>query len=433
MMNQNDRLETILSLLKNAGADGWEVTDTVTEGWEFYLIRHALDQNRARLTEHICVKLYKLSDEGKMGSAEGEIPPTATEEEARTLIQRYLSQASYVKNPPYSLTPPETSQPQAPSELPDPAAIARDFLTVLSSLEETEDTLLNSAEIFVDAVTRRFVNSRGVDVVSVYPSSMLEAVINARHGGHEIELYRMFRSGTCDAAELKHGLEEAFQFGRDRLHTVPTPKLRTCDLVLSTSDALEVYSFFVNRMNASSIYQGISDWTVGTDVMKDALGDRITLQCVQDLPNSSRNALYDPEGAKVRDMTIIKDGIAQHIFGRRQFCEYLKVSDGFLPQNFTVSGGTSDDLYQGTCLEVVEFSDFQVNAMTGDLAGEIRLGYLYQNGKKTIVSGGSVSGNMLALCKNMHMSKAQRQYDFARIPAVTRLQGVSVAGIAEMD
>ena len=432
MLKQNDHLETILSLLKTCGADGWEVSDTVTEGWEFYLIRHALDQNRARLTEHIRLKLYKLSEDGKMGSAEGEIPPTVTEEEAKALIQRYLSQASYVKNPPYTLVPPSAQTSEAAPERPDPAAIAQGFLTVLATLPENEETLLNSAEIFVDAVTRRFVNSRGVDVTSVYPASMLEAVINARHGEREIELYRMFRSGTCDAAALKHDLEEAFRFGRDRLQTVPTPKLMTCDLVLSTSDALEVYAFFVNRMNAASIYQGISDWTVGSDIMKEAAGDRLTLQCVKTLPNSSKNAAYDPEGARVRDLTIIRDGVAEQILGRRQFCEYLKVENSFLPQNFAVSGGSSDDLYGGTCLEVVEFSDFQVNAMTGDLAGEIRLGYLYQDGKKTIVSGGSVSGNMLSLCKNMRMSKTQRQYDFALIPAVTRLQGVSVAGIAEV-
>ena len=33
-------LEKIIQLLNNSGADDWEVTDTRTEGWEFYYIRH---------------------------------------------------------------------------------------------------------------------------------------------------------------------------------------------------------------------------------------------------------------------------------------------------------------------------------------------------------------------------------------------------------
>ena len=36
-------LEKIIQLLKNSGADDWEVTDTRTEGWEFYYIRHGID------------------------------------------------------------------------------------------------------------------------------------------------------------------------------------------------------------------------------------------------------------------------------------------------------------------------------------------------------------------------------------------------------
>ena len=38
----------LIDLVKNAGADAWEITDVVNEGWEFYFIRHKLDQNRAK-------------------------------------------------------------------------------------------------------------------------------------------------------------------------------------------------------------------------------------------------------------------------------------------------------------------------------------------------------------------------------------------------
>ena len=74
----------------------------------------------------------------------------------------------------------------------------------------------------------------------------------------------------------------------------------------------------------------------------------------------------------------------------------------------------------------MEFSDFQVDDVTGDIAGEIRLAYLHRDGKTVPVSGGSVSGNMNELVKGMQFSAERRQYNTLMIPAVTRLNGATV-------
>ena len=55
-------MDIILEELKKASPDGWEVTDTETLGWEFYLIRHKLDQTpqgRAEI-EHWTRELLEL-------------------------------------------------------------------------------------------------------------------------------------------------------------------------------------------------------------------------------------------------------------------------------------------------------------------------------------------------------------------------------------
>ena len=49
----------VIELLRASGADAWTVADEHRTGWEFYFIRHRLDQNRARDTEHITLTLYK--------------------------------------------------------------------------------------------------------------------------------------------------------------------------------------------------------------------------------------------------------------------------------------------------------------------------------------------------------------------------------------
>ena len=75
-MAENQALNRLLNILKTSGADAWEVTDVKEKGWEFYLIRHALDQNRAKELESFRVKVYrKVGD--CLGSAGAPVPADA--------------------------------------------------------------------------------------------------------------------------------------------------------------------------------------------------------------------------------------------------------------------------------------------------------------------------------------------------------------------
>ena len=422
----------ILDLLRASKADGWTVRDERRRGWEFYFIRHALDQNRARDVEHITLTLYKRFSDGEqefLGSASAQIAPTASPEEAEKLIAQLLDEAKLVRNPLFALNEPRNGDPSE-AEMPDLRVISGDFLRAMRSVEECAEADINSYEIFADCVEMRFVSSTGIDVTDVYPSSMAEVVVNARRENHEIELYRMYRSGSCDAAGLKDSIEETLRFGRDKLRAGKTPSLGKYDVVFSTDDALRIYWYFIDRMAAGMVYQHISDCEIGKRVCEDAGGDPLAVSALRRLENSSRNGAYDEEGAPVRDMTIIEKGVAKNYYGSRMFSQYLGLQDSFIPGNYAVEGGTAsaDELRKGKYLEIVEFSDFQVNPMNGDIAGEIRLGYLHDGEKVTVVEGGSVSGTMRELAGTMRFSREQRQYDNYLIPAVTRLYGVSITG-----
>ena len=422
----------ILDLLRTSGADGWTVTDEIRRGWEFYFIRHALDQNRVRDVEHITLTVYKKFSEADaqfLGSASARIAPTASREEAERLISRLLSEAGLIRNPLYTLNEP-SGEAVSTEEAPDLPVISGDFLRAMRSVEESADADVNSYEIFADCVKRRFISSTGIDVTDVYPASMAEVVVNARRQGHEIELYRMYRSGSCDAAALKANVEETLRIGRDKLRAEKTPAIGKCDVVFSTDDALRIYDYFIDRMNAAMVYQHISDCEIGKRVCADAGGDPLTVRAKRYLKNSSKNGAYDDEGAPVRDMTIIEDGVAKNYFGRRMFAQYLGLENSFVPGNFAVDGGSAaaEELRSGRFLEVVEFSDFQVDPACGDIAGEIRLGYLHDGGQVTVVEGGSVSGTMRELAGAMRFSKEQKQFNNYLIPAVTRLGGMSITG-----
>ena len=425
-------LQMILDTLARSGADAWEVTELAERGWEFYFIRHRLDQHRIKELKTWTVRVYCSLEEGTLlGSAGTELSPGMSAEEIRRVIDGLCQDAQYVRNPAYTLNPPREAEPgTGVAAEPDAAEISRAFLEAMKALPETETEDLNSYEIFVSEKRRRFLNSEGIDVTSVYPESMLEAVVNARKDGQEIELYRLYESGGCDREQVIRDLSETLRYGRDKLRTVATPAIGKTDVVFSTDAAREIYYWFIDRMSASMVYRGMSDWKIGEPVAEGMEGDRMTVRAVRELPNSSGNATYDREGAPIRDLTLTEAGVARHYFGNRQFSQYLGMEDSFIAENFTVEGGTAteEELRSGCFLEVVEFSDFQVDPLNGDIAGEIRLAYWHDGEQVIPVSGGSVSGTMRELVQSMRASGTCRQYNNMRIPAVTRLKGVTVTG-----
>ncbi len=422
--------DELITILRDSGADAWEITDTSTEGWEFYFIRNRLDQNRVRDVEHIKVRLFKTLDDGrKMGSATSEIDPMSTSAEAKQRIEKLLRDAAYVTNPFFTLnTPSPVSANMQETMLSD---IAKEYLETVKAIPETDTEDINSYEIFVEKCRSRFINSEGIDVTQTYPLSMLEIVVNARNIEKEIELYRLFTAGTCERSALTRNITELMKFGKDRLTASPTPPLEKAPVIFSTQDAVEIYKWFAFRVSASYKYMKLTDWETGTDPSPESTGDRVSLTARAFIEGSSKNRSIDDEGAPTSDLVLIDKGIPVRYWGSRQFRSYLGVDDGYIAQNFEVSGGTGTDegLREGSYMEIVEFSDFTVDDITGDIAGEIRLGYWHDKGTVTAVSGGSVSGSLREFMKDMRFSAALRRYDNYVIPELTRLEGVHITGI----
>ena len=415
------------------GCEAWELTEQITTRWEFYYIGHRLDQNRSVKTRNFEVKVYQKSDDGAfLGSAVDIIAPTAEPAEIDTALRKLLYQASPVHNPYYTLTsqPVDIPWKTEPVDIP---SICRDCIQTLGEIPEEDGARINSYEIFVSSVDRHTLNSNGVEYRCVYPEKELEVVTNASDDLREIELHRIYRSGSCDPEELTGKIVRVMAFGKDRLKAEPTPVNGKLDVLFSTEDAVSIYQYFADRLDASLVYRKMSDWKKGESVFPEITGDRITLEAVSHLPNSSANYPVDAEGNVIEERCLIRDGVVEDYSGNRQFSQYLGLEKSSMLTNLKVSGGTlsEEQLRQGDYLEVVEFSDFQVDPMSGDIAGEIRLGYWHHGGKVTIVTGGSVSGSMNSAAPDMRFSRETIQYDRREIPRATLLRQLTVTGAAK--
>lgn len=424
-------IENVIELLKKSEAEAWEITDTHTKGLEFYFIRHELDQNRAKKTEHLNVTVYVRMNDDSYGIASGEIYPTYTEKEIEEAIASLCVNAKYAENKVYRLN--ERKEVSVIDNTCNLYENASAFMNALNSVHETDTEFINSYEIFTSVHTKRFVNSNGVDVTETYPESMAEVIINARNSEHEIEVYRMYRSGTCDADAMKKDIEKAMQYGHDRLNSVDTPNGLQVPVILSGSDGISVYRYLLSRINTGMIYQGISGCEKGMNLIPERDGDPITVRSVISLPNSSSNHVIDEEGAIIKEEALIENNIAKKLTGTRRFSEYLGENDTFTVTNWSVDAGSvsEKEIRNRDYLEIVEFSGLEISEMTGDIFGEIRLGYLHEGDHVTVVKGGSVSGNIQDQFKDMLFSEELTQYNNVRIPSLTCLFHVTIAGCAK--
>ncbi|MDD6467058.1 MAG: metallopeptidase TldD-related protein [Erysipelotrichaceae bacterium] len=425
-------LEQLKQVLQASEATDYQITVTKTRSHEFFFVRHDLEMNRIKDVTHYLVQVFLASkDQQYVGDATFEVPNDSTVEEITELVKKGVYAASFVKNPAFHL-PKATQTIIEPRIQEDALAVAQDFVEVMRDLPETETEDVNSYEIFVNEVEKHILNSQGVDVTYSYLDSMVEVVINARLEQHEIELYRNYRSGSCDKEYLRNQIIQTMQIGKDKCIAKDTPCLQDIDVVFTSSDAVKLFRYYTNLTASSYKYQQMSQYEIGQSICEEpAKGDTITLYGVTELKNSSRNYRYDEEGTKIEDCCLIQENVTQNFWGSNRFSQYLGIEHNSVFYNFVVEKGThsKEELCSGRFLEVVEFSDFQVDALTGEFAGEIRLAYYHTEDGVQPLSGGSIAGNMREAQKQMWLSKQQKQYDNYLIPEVVRLKNVSITGI----
>ena len=420
----------LLEELKNLSPDGWEVTETVTSAWEFYFIGHKLDQHRVREVTHQKVRVFRKTEDGsRLGEAAAELPPTLTAADVRKALADLWYQASLAPVPAYRLVQPAETDP-LPPVAETIAETAANCLKAVAAAAETAGESVNSYEIFVERSKEHLMNSEGVDITQEVPAMAAEVVVNARRGGHEIEIYRMIKGGLCDAAALQKEVEAAMRVGKNRLTALPTPVTGEMPVILSTDAVREICWYFLDNLGAAYVYRRMSPFEIGKPIAEAPEGDTVTLKAVRSLPNSSENRVCDDEGSPVRDRLLMENNVPQSFWGGRMYSEWLGLADSFRVTNWVVEGGkqSAADLWQGPYLEPVEFSDFQVDALTGDIFGEIRLAWYHDGTRMIPVTGGSLSGNMREALTQMRFSKEQKQYDYALVPQVVRFEKLTVTG-----
>lgn len=435
MTGKEHFMEKILSALKNSGAELYQITEKKEESAELFFIRRSLDMQRRKEVHQASVTVYREFYEGEKhlcGSAAVQVQDSFTEEQMAQMFRDALYAAGFVKNPYYELYhgcgEPSAEVLEKAKRLSDKSLsdAAGCFADALFAEDTQSDVFLNSAEIFAVKTTCRIMNSNGVDV-SYCKGRVWGEFVAQCTAGQDVETYEDFSYEDMDTEALRKKVRDTLEMTRARAQAVTAPPAGEYRVILSGSYVKEILSYYVQRSGMHMVYPKYSTYQPGCDVQGESADkDRINLTLKATVP-------YSSEGIPMRDRELVRDGKLQILHGGSRFAYYLKQEPTGDYHSFYAPAGhvPMDEMRNEPYLEVVNFSDFQMDSFSGHFGGEIRLAFLYDGQKRIPVTGGSINGSILEAQKSLVFSKeTQVDKDFEG-PAAVCLARVNVAGSTE--
>lgn len=422
--------ERILSALKKCGIADYQIVLTQEESAELFFIKKELDMQRCKKVRTANVSVYRVFEEGGKryrGVASVRVQDSQTLPELEKLFADAFYAAGFVKNIYYDLyagVKEELVEVESSLSGKTLAQMAQGFAQALFAEDVQEEVFLNSAEIFAYCYTTHIINSCGVDVAYRKNRVQGEFVVQCVDG-QDVETYQDFMYNDWNTDALREKVRNTMELTRARAKATTAPAAGEYRLILSGGYVNEFFSYYVDRAASSMIYPKYSSFSVGCDVQGGEAGkDRVNLTMKATVP-------FSDEGIPMRDRELVKDGKLQMIHGGNRFAQYLGIEPTGIFGGYRVpAGGVSlEQMKSQPYLEVVNFSDFQMDSFTGHFGGEIRLAFLYDGEKVIPVTGGSVNGNIFEAQKNLVFSKELQVEKNFEGPKAVAMDGVSVAGI----
>ncbi|MBW9159038.1 metallopeptidase TldD-related protein [Clostridium tagluense] len=418
--------------------DGFKIIENKITASELFFVKKGLDMYRAKDVHNFNITIYKnFTEEDVMytGSSSAIIHPTMNDEEILQVIEEVSFAASFIKNKYYPLVEPSNNvQQEITSNFSEKPL--NEWLPILTAAIYNSDTCdkggINSSEIFLNKVYTRIVSSTGIDVSFTTYKGEVEFITNWKEDTEEIELYKHLDFSEMDYDLIDGKVKEMLIISKEKAIASPTPALGNYNILLNGTPVIELLNYYVSQSSAKTLYNEMSTAKLGENIQGDDVqGDLITLTLDPFMKNSTKSSPYDSNGFPVNSVKIFNSGVLNRYHGDLRHCHYLNIEPTGNISNFIIESGKHSiaDLKVDPYLEIIAFSDFQMDTLTGDFAGEIRLGW-FSDGTNTIpVTGGSVSGNIKKLQKQMYLSKEMQKDNNFIGPKIVKLLNVSVAGI----
>lgn len=421
--------DIIIKALKDCNVGTWSLWDNTVDDAELFFIKHSLDMRRMKSTRKYELTVYRDFENGgaaMRGLSSVTVVPSQTYEEVAKAVKSAYFAAGFVPNPTYRL-PDAVCAAHAEIES-DLAGLSVEDAAIkmaeaLYSAETDADSFINSAEFFAEKKNCHFISSWGSDVGYTKYTVRGEFVVQCKQP-EDVETYHEFAYDTLDTGALREKAAEALAQVKDRAVAKPELPTGTYNLILSGDTVAEVLSYYVARSSAQMIFPKYSSWKTGDYIQSgDPANEKLNISLHASVP-------FSREGIKMTDRELIADGTVKVIHGAARLCSYLDVEPTGDYEAYGCGNGTVRfaDMKNTPYLYAVAFSDFQMDVMTGNFGGEIRLAYWFDGERVRIVTGGSVNGNITDKSGRTEYSVERYECESYRGPLAMKFSGVTVAG-----
>lgn len=457
-------IDKIKEALKKAKVSIYQIKEVKSLSAELFFVKHELNTKRMTDKVEYTVKVFNEFEEDDnhyLGEASVTLPAYSiiTSAEMVKKFKEAYKNAAFVKNKYYSLPDKEAAGKFRPDtqknfngktvqEVAGDVAMTvfmaeedhlrggNSFDTPIEDIIKEGRSFLNSLEVYAIDKTTRIINSNELDVSFKEQITEGEIVVQCKKK-EDVELFREFYYKGTENDILSRMVREFLSMAELRSEAI---KFKLTDnkplpVILYGDSVREMLQYYVEKSLASYVYPHYSDYKVGKEV-QDADNAPHSFDEINITLNAP--APYDEEGRSIDDKVIIKDGICKVIHGGSRFSEYL----GIEPAGVYVKGGltaeptaffsvpagthTLSGLKNGRYLEIMGFSDFQVDPITGEFGGEFRLAILHIDDACIPVTGGTINGIVDKSSNTFKFSKEMQKSNGFSGPLALKFDRASV-------
>ncbi|MFC1753846.1 metallopeptidase TldD-related protein [Thermoproteota archaeon] len=304
-------------------------------------------------------------------------------------------------------------------------------------VQKHKDIKLNGMELLVGSSTKQVVNSKKVNLSQEKTSVYLEMVLTASDKKREMECLPYIRVARLSDIKVNEFVDEKVKLVKDILDSGSS--FNFTGQVLLSGGAVREY--FMPELTLSPLfvhcgarikYMGLSRYQPGKKVAKQFKADRITAYTNPLLAYNTSSSNFDEDGVPSLRVKLIDKGIFKNYIASKRFADYMKTKPTGSIGSIELSAGSKSvkQLYKNkNFVEIVEFSSFCPNSVSGDFSAEIRLGYIWKNGKKKAFRGGMFTGNVFKLIEDVYFSKERMNVEGYYGPKAVMFNDCVIAGI----
>ena len=400
-------------LLKNTtGLSGYKVNYKSTASYECFFVHDRLETVRATDTQSAEVTVY-VDHDGFRGDSSFTVSPAMDENETKARIAAAKERCLLIDNEPYDLVPGGQGETRLPGNIAlfEPKTLAREIAQAVFAAGSRDGCSLNACEIFIYTDTDRVINSRGTDQKQTLHRVMVEAIPTFSRGSESVELYEDLRFTDFDREKVTAEIAEKMREVRDRFTASrPGGLPMTLPVLLKPHEIRSLLMHYLRMdLHYASVYRHANLHSIGDELQKDtgASCDRITLTAAHAVPGSEDSAAFDADGTALRDVCVIREGRVENYTGPHRYGQYLGIEapSGELRCCRLDPGTLTKDVMPKRYLECVSLSGLQVDLYSDYIGGEIRLGYLHENGRTLPVTGITMSGKLSTALEKLRLTQ----------------------------